>query len=235
MENELFGHERGAFTGAAQLQRGRFELAAGGTIFLDEIGELGLDVQGKILRVLEAWTFERVGGGRPLAADVRVVAATNRDLREMAGRGEFRLDLLYRLDVFPIELPALRDRASDVGDLARHLLAGIAARLSTAVPELAADAVAFLEAEPWPGNVRQLANVLERAVILHERGALGAAELAPLVQPAVAVSERDEVRDALVRAGGDTGRAAEILGTSLRTVQRKVRQYDLGGVGRYRD
>jgi len=235
MENELFGHERGAFTGAVTLQRGRFELAAGGTIFLDEVGELELAVQGKVLRVLEERTFERVGGGRPLAVDARVVAATNRDLREMAGRGEFRQDLLYRLDVFPIELPALRERASDVGDLARQLLAGIAARLAIPAPELAADAVAWLEAEPWPGNVRQLANVLERAAILHERGAIRAAELAPLVRPPSAVDERDEVREALVQAAGDKPRAAEMLGTSLRTLQRKVRQYDLGGVGRYRE
>jgi DNA-binding NtrC family response regulator len=234
MENELFGHERGAFTGAAQLQRGRFELAAGGTIFLDEIGELDLAVQGKILRVLEERTYERVGGGRPMAADVRVVAATNRDLSEMADRGEFRRDLLYRVDVFPIELPALRDRPSDVATLSRFLLARIGARLGAPVPELADDALAFLESQPWPGNVRQLSNVLERAAILDERGAIRAADLESLVRSAE-TGERDRLRQALIEAGGDKQRAAEILGISLRTVQRKVREHDLEGVPRYRD
>ncbi len=199
------------------------------------MGELDLACQGKTLRVLEERTFERVGGGKPITADVRVVAATNRDLREMAGRGEFRQDLLFRLDVFPIELPALAERASDVGDLARHLLKRIASRLGTAPPELAADALAFLASQPWPGNVRQLSNVLERAAILHERGALSAADLEPLARTAGAPDERDQVRAALVRAGGDKRRAAEILGVSLRTLQRKVRRYDLAGVPRYRE
>src|SRR5436309_2232750 len=126
IENELFGHEKGAFTGADRRQPGRFEQAEGGTLFLDEIGELPLAVQGKVLRALEERTFERVGGGRTLKADVRLVAATNRDLQSMVGTGAFRADLYFRLDVFPIELPALRERASDVPLLARHLLGGIA-------------------------------------------------------------------------------------------------------------
>ncbi len=235
MENELFGHEKGAFTGAGQRQRGRFELAAGGTIFLDEVGELDLAVQGKTLRVLEERTFERVGGGRPMRADVRVVAASNRDLGEMTGRGEFRQDLLFRLDVFPIELPPLRERASDVEELARHLLREIGERLETAPPELAAGALELLAAQDWPGNVRQLANVLERAVILDERGELTAADLKHYLRPAAAKSERDEVREALHTTDGDKRRAAGLLGMSLRTLQRKVREYDLEGVPRYRD
>ena len=240
MENELFGHEKGAFTGAGALQRGRFEQASRGTIFLDEVGELDLAVQGKTLRVLEERTFERVGGGRPLTADVRVVAATNRDLADMVGRGEFRQDLLFRLDVFPIELPALRERPSDVGGLARFLLKRIAAKLGTATPELAEDALAWLESEPWPGNVRQLSNVLERSSILHERGALSRAELESLVRGTAVpdgapTDERERVRQALIEADGDKQQAAKILEVSLRTLQRKVREFDLEGVPRYRD
>lgn len=235
MENELFGHEKGAYTGAGRRQRGRFELAQGGTIFLDEIGELDLAVQGKILRVLEERVFERVGGGRPMNADVRVVAATNRDLRAMAGRGDFRQDLLFRLDVFPIELPSLGERPSDIGELSRHLLGRIAERHGVAAPELAGEAVAFLESHPWPGNVRQLANLLERATILHEGGPLRAGALEELLQPGEPRDERQEVKRALIAADGDKRRAAENLGVSLRTLQRKVKEYDLEGVPRYRN
>ncbi|MEO8503252.1 MAG: sigma-54 dependent transcriptional regulator, partial [Acidobacteriota bacterium] len=166
IENELFGHERGAFTGADRRQPGRFEQAKGGTLLLDEIGELPLAVQGKVLRVLEERTYERVGGGGTLHADVRLVAATNRDLRAMVAAGEFRSDLYFRLDVFPIELPPLRDRASDIPSLAVHLLAASAARHRLATPTLLPDALELLSEQPWPGNVRELANVLERAAIL---------------------------------------------------------------------
>ena len=136
MENELFGHEKGAFTGANRRQAGRFELAEGGTLFLDEIGELEPAVQGKVLRVLEERVFERIGGGRPISADIRIVAATNRDLGAMVEEGEFREDLWYRLDVFPIELPPLRERQSDIPDLCHHIAGRIADRLGMDVPEI---------------------------------------------------------------------------------------------------
>ncbi len=235
IENELFGHEKGAFTGADRRQPGRFELAEGGTLLLDEIGELPLGVQGKVLRVLEERTFERVGGGRTQRAEVRLVAATNRDLQAMVDTGELRTDLFFRLNVFPIELPALRERASDVPILARHLLQEIARRHHTEPPRLAEDAAELLAAEPWPGNVRELANVLERAVILAEDPVLRAAELRPLLRPLAAAGERDRLRQALTEAAGDKRRAAELLGMSYRTLLRKIKEHDLEGVPQYRD
>jgi DNA-binding NtrC family response regulator len=234
IENELFGHEKGAFTGADRRQPGRFELAEGGTLLLDEIGELPLGVQGKVLRVLEERTFERVGGGRTQRAEVRLVAATNRDLQAMVDTGELRSDLFFRLNVFPIELPALRERASDVPILARHLLQEIARRHHTEPPHLAEDAAGLLAAEAWPGNVRELANVLERAVILAEEPVLRAAELQPLLRPLAAAGERDRLRQALIDAAGDKRRAAELLGMSYRTLLRKVKEHDLEGVPQYR-
>ena len=235
LENELFGHEQGAFTGASRRQKGRFELAAGGTIFLDEVGELEIGVQGKVLRVLEEHVFERVGGGRPVRSDARIVAATNRELRSMVDDGDFRLDLFYRLDVFPIALPPLRQRSSDVPLLARHLAGEIARRLELPAPEIAPDALELLAAQDWPGNVRQLANVLERAIILAEDRRLTAADLSSLLAAAPVPSERQRLRQALRRAEGDKRRAAEMLGVSYRTLQRKVRELDLEGYPKYRD
>jgi DNA-binding NtrC family response regulator len=235
LENELFGHEKGAFTGADRRQSGRFEQAAGGTLLLDEVGELSLAVQAKVLRVIEERTFERVGGGPTQVADVRLVAATNRPLAAMVGEGRFREDLYFRLDVFPIELPPLRERASDVPPLARHLLAEIAARHGRPPPRLSPEGGELLAAQPWPGNVRQLANVLERALILCSGPRLAAADLAPLVAPAAGSGERERLRAALVAAGGDKRRAAADLGWSYRTLLRKVKAHDLEGVPRYRE
>ena len=234
VENELFGHEKGAFTGADRRQAGRFEAAAGGTLFLDEIGELPLAVQGKVLRVLEERTFERIGGGPTLNADVRLVAATNRDLSGMVAAGSFRADLYYRLEVFPIELPPLRERPSDVPHLVRHLLAEIAARLGRQPPAPDAEALELLAAQSWPGNVRELGNVLERAVILSEGPRLGAADLAPLLAPLEGGGERERVRQALDRAEGDRRRAAAIRGVRDRTLLRRIRRHDLGGYPDYR-
>jgi len=235
IENELFGHEKGAFTGADRRQPGRFELAQGGTLLLDEIGELPLAVQGKVLRVLEERTFERVGGGRTMRADVRLIAATNRDLEGMVAAGELRSDLFFRLNVFPIELPPLRERASDVPLLARHLLEEIARRHHAEPPRLEDAAADLLAGEPWPGNVRELANVLERAVILSEGPTLRASELRPLLRPLTGSGERDRVKQALTAADGDKHRAAEILGMSYRSLLRKVKEHDLEGVPRYRE
>ncbi|HBL29266.1 MAG TPA: transcriptional regulator [Acidobacteria bacterium] len=235
IENELFGHEKGAFTGADRRQAGRFELAEGGTLLLDEIGELPLGVQGKVLRVLEERTYERVGGGRTLRAEVRLVAATNRDLEAMVDAGELRADLFFRLNVFPIELPALRERASDIPLLARHLLQEISRRHRTGAPRLTADAAELLAASPWPGNVRELANVLERAVILADGPELGAAGLRPLLRPLTGAGERDRLRQALIETAGDKRQAAERLGMSYRMLLRKVKEYDLEGIPQYRD
>jgi DNA-binding NtrC family response regulator len=235
IENELFGHEKGAFTGADRRQPGRFESAEGGTLFLDEIGELPLGVQGKLLRVLEERTYERVGGGRTHKADVRLIAATNRDLEAMVRDGEIRSDLFFRLNVFPIELPALRDRASDIPLLARHLLGEIARRHHTEPPRLEDDAAGILSAEPWPGNVRELANVLERAVILAEGPVLRGADLRQLLRPLAPTGERERLRQALVEADGDKKKAADLLGISYRILLRKVKEHDLEGVPRYRE
>jgi DNA-binding NtrC family response regulator len=235
LENELFGHEKGAFTGADRRQPGRFEAAEGGTLFLDEIGELPLGVQGKVLRVLEERTYERVGGGRTQKADVRLIAATNRDLEAMVADGAFRSDLFFRLNVFPIELPALRDRPSDVPLLARHLLGEIAKRHRVDPPRLEDAAADLLSTEPWPGNVRELANVLERALILAEGPVLRGADLKPLLRPHTPAGERDRLRQALVEADGDKKKAADLLGMSYRALLRKVKEHDLEGVPRYRE
>ena len=234
LENELFGHEKGAFTGADRRQPGRFEAAEGGTLFLDEIAELPLGVQSKVLRVLEERTYERVGGGRTLKADVRLIAATNRDLDAMVQSGELRADLFFRLNVFPIELPPLRERASDVPLLARHLLGEIARRHRTEPPRLDDDAAELLAGEPWPGNVRELANLLERALILAEGPVLRAADLRPLLRSLTPAGERERLRQALVESDGDKKKAADRLGMSYRVLLRKVKEHDLEGVPRYR-
>ncbi len=235
LENELFGHEKGAFTGASRRSEGVFERTAKGTLLLDEIGELGLGVQAKVLRVLEERTFQRIGGGPLLRADVRLVAATNRDLRSMVEEGTFRSDLYFRLDVFPIELPPLRERRTDIPLIAGHLVRAVAQRHHRPAPTLSAAAGELLMAEEWPGNVRQLANVLERAVILSAQPVLDAADIEPLLKPLSRRDDREAVRQALRDAEGDKKRAAELLGMSYRTLLRRVSDYDLKGFPHYRD
>ncbi len=166
IESELFGHEQGAFTGATERREGRFELADGGTILLDEIGELPLETQAKLLRVLQHQTFERVGGSETIEVDTRILAATNRDLEAAVEAGHFRSDLYYRLNIFPIELPPLRDRTGDIPLLAEHFCEMYAARTGKDIDSLHPDAMAALQGYDWPGNVRELANIIERAVIL---------------------------------------------------------------------
>jgi two-component system response regulator AtoC len=234
LENELFGHEKGAFTGAHRRQVGRFEAAHGGTLLLDEIGELPLRTQSKVLRVLEERTFERVGSSRSLKADVRLVAATNRDLRSMVEAGGFRDDLYYRLEVFPIELPPLRDRASDIPLLAQHLVEAIAVRLGVTPRVLTSEAAGLLEHHEWPGNVRQLANVLERAMIVGDGPRLEAAELKALLSAESGRSERQRICDALDQSAGDKHRAAQYLGMSYRTLLRRIKEHDLAGYPEYR-
>jgi len=178
VESELFGHERGAFTGAVEKRRGRFELADGGTLFLDEVGELSAEAQAKLLRALESGEIERVGGQYPISVDVRVIAATNRDLRAEVEAGRFREDLFYRLDVIPIEMPPLRDRLSDLPELVSHFLARLKVRDGLVPPIFGEEAIARLSEYTWPGNVRELANICERLAILYPGRELGASEVA---------------------------------------------------------
>jgi two-component system nitrogen regulation response regulator NtrX len=177
VESEMFGHERGAFTGATERRQGRFELADSGTLFLDEVGDLGPEAQAKLLRVLESGVVERVGGERPFAVNVRVLAATNKDLRQAVRAGLFREDLLFRLNVLPIHIPPLRERPEDVAPLVRHFAARFAARLGRPVT-FDAGAVPLLASYTWPGNVRELANIVERMAILATSALITAADVA---------------------------------------------------------
>jgi formate hydrogenlyase transcriptional activator len=186
VESELFGHVKGAFTGALERHIGRFELADGGTIFLDEIGELPLGTQVKLLRVLQEREFEPVGSNRPVRVDVRVIAATNRNLQESIRTGDFRSDLFYRLNVFPIEVPPLRERRSDIPQLAMFFLARFSKKLGKGIQGIARATVDRLAIYSWPGNVRELQNIIERAVILSRGSVL---ELEPDLVPALATPE----------------------------------------------
>jgi two-component system response regulator FlrC len=239
LESELFGHEKGAFTSAHARQRGRLELADGGTFFLDEVGELGPELQAKLLRVLQEKRFERVGGRQTVQADVRWIAATNRNLAEMVRTGAFREDLYHRLSVFPVRLPALRERREDIAPLADRLLAGIAASLGRPALRLDAGARAALAGAAWPGNVRELANALERSAILAEGNEIAADDLALLAalgdttpEPTAVPStmselERDAIQRALATTGGNRRLAAARLGIGLRTLYDKLKRYGL--------
>jgi len=254
LESELFGHERGAFTGAITRRPGRFEIAHGGTLFLDEVGELPLALQPKVLRALQEQTFDRLGGTVPVQVDVRVVAATNRDLRAMMASGTFREDLFFRLDVFRVRVPPLRERASDVPLLAEAILRRTAAELAKPVPVLGAAALERLVHYPWPGNVRELENCLERAVILAEGSIIEPAHLnlptTPLqVRPeapadpwaqidlsgtlddatrrVVLEVEKRKIAAALQESGDDALRAAELLGMAPRLLVKKIRSLAL--------
>ncbi len=240
LESELFGHEKGAFTGAVERKRGRLELADGGTFFLDEVGELKLELQAKLLRVLQERRFERVGGSRTLEVDVRWVAATNRDLRAMIDDGRFREDLYHRLAVFPIKLPPLRERPADVLPLARHLLERIARDLKRSLPRLTSAAEKRLSSASWRGNVRELANTLERAAILADGEQIDASHIwledasakpAPgggansnEVRP-LAELEKEAILHALEVVGGNRRKAAEQLGIGERTLYDRLKKY----------
>jgi transcriptional regulator with PAS, ATPase and Fis domain len=177
LENELFGHERGAFTGATQLQEGKIQAAEGGTVFLDEIGDMPLPLQSRLLRLLQDKEFQRVGGTRQIRVDVRFIAATHRDLPRCVQQGLFREDLFYRLNVVPIVIPALRERLEDVPRLAAHILDREVAAQGTDLKRLTSDAVASLSHYHWPGNIRELENILSRAVILSDQGEIHATHL----------------------------------------------------------
>ena len=242
IESELFGHEKGAFTGATRRRPGRFEQADGGTIFLDEVGDAPPSVQTRLLRVLQERIVERVGGTDPVGVDVRVVAATNRNLEEMVARGTFRADLYYRLAVFPVELPPLRDRREDVRPLASYFLGRHAGAMNRRPPQVSEDVWRALEAHDWPGNVRELENFLQRALILSPGPVLaltdlpgGGAARTAVAEPAAAEAPGrfdDEVRGlierALAHAGGRVygpSGAAAMLGLRPTTLQGKMKKY----------
>jgi len=176
LESELFGHEKGAFTGAVAVRKGRFEMADGGTLFLDEIGDMPYDMQVKLLRVLQERTFERVGGGKAIKCNVRVIAATHQQLEQHVEDGKFRMDLYYRLNVFPLEVPALRERTADIAGLAQRFIDSFAEQ-GRGIIRLEADAMAHLRLYQWPGNVRELGNLIERLLILHTDQAVFATDL----------------------------------------------------------
>jgi len=235
LESELFGHEKGAFTGAVYSRAGRFEIADHGTLFLDEIGDLTPTMQVKLLRFLEEHEFERVGGNKTLRVDVRIVAATNRDLKARIENGAFREDLYYRLNVIEIHVPALRQRRVDIPVLARHFLAKFADANGKKVEGISDRAMALLATYRWPGNVRELENAIERAVVL-AAGPVLDVDLFPTLAPQpeeririplrpLADIEREAILSALDAADGSTAGAARILHISPRKIQYKVREY----------
>lgn len=232
LESELFGHERGAFTSAIAQRIGRFEAANQGTLFLDEIGDVPLSLQTKLLRVLQEREFERLGSGRTMRVDVRVIAATNKNLSELVVEQTFRMDLFYRLNVFPITLPPLRDRRDDIPGLVEHFVHNVAAAMQRPIPMIPPDAMQSLMDHPWPGNVRELQNVIERAVILSEGGILRIPRLERMRDVESSPStlnemERDYIRKVLDEAnwviGGPSG-AARRLGLPRTTLISKMKK-----------
>ena len=242
LESELFGHEKGAFTGAIMRRRGRFEEANGGTIFLDEVGELSPVAQAKLLRVLQERTFQPLGSSRMVQVDVRVIAATNKDLEAEVANGAFRSDLFYRLNVFPIFLPPLRERGPDILLLADYFVLKYAREFNKNIRRISTLAIDMLMSYHWPGNVRELENCIERAVILSNGEAIEAVHLPPTLQMKpqelqdrnrgkldvlVSAFERDLITDALKDARGNQSQAARLLGTTKRIVQYKIQRYGI--------
>jgi DNA-binding NtrC family response regulator len=241
LESELFGHVRGAFTGAAANKKGKFALAHGGSILLDEIGTLGQPLQAKLLRVLQEREFEPLGSERPQKVDVRVIAATNRDLQQMVAEGKFQEDLFYRLNVIPIRIPPLRERREDIAVLAEHFVVKHAQRTGRPTPRLLDSALAVLQHYDWPGNVRELENTIERAVVLSRDPVVGADAIsglreavpAPPGLPSMRLHrnlewiERETIRRALEAAGGVKKDAAELMGISQRALSHYLAKYRL--------
>jgi transcriptional regulator with GAF, ATPase, and Fis domain len=252
LESELFGHVKGAFTGALRDKVGRFELADGGTLFLDEIGDISLDVQTKLLRVLQERTFERVGSSDPLSVDVRIIAATHQDLEELIRQGRFREDLFYRLNVFPIHVPALRERREDIPELVDFFVKQSSQRCKKKVLEIDDDALSLLKAYRWPGNIRELENMIERAVVIAEAETLTTIDMpaelfqadadtdtpfGPATRPGedalVPASnfrserdrfEREQLMRALAAAAGNKAEAARILGVARSTLVSRLKK-----------
>lgn len=257
LESELFGHEKGAFTGAMARRKGRFESADGGTLFLDEISEIDPSVQVKLLRVLEERCFERVGGTDPVEVDIRLVAATNRDLRKWVDDGKFREDLFFRLDVVNILLPPLRERLDDLPLLCSHFISEFANRNGKSIDGISSDGIDLLMGYRWPGNIRELRNTIEKMVVLSKGGRLGVRDIPLNIRQAVrekptvygdiaqvglpgarrveagsaslADTEKNMIFRAIEQAGGNRTKAAEALGISRRTLHRKLKQYNEEG------
>jgi two-component system, NtrC family, response regulator AtoC len=237
LESELFGHEKGAFTGAVARRRGKFESAHGGTLFLDEVGDISPKLQLDLLRVLEARKFSRVGGSEPVEVDVRIVAATNRDLGKAVADGTFREDLFYRLNVIPIVLPPLRERKEDIPLLVEHFLERLSAEMRKPLDGVSSEAMVALMAHDWPGNVRELRNVLERGAVVATGSVIHAGDLglAPAAEPASAARvpgsleemERRHIAEVLAHAGGNVSQAARILEIDRVTLYNKMRKYQL--------
>ena len=235
LESELFGHEKGAFTGAIAQKVGRFEMADKGTLFLDEVGDIPLALQPKLLRVLQEQEFERLGSTRTHQVDVRLVAATNRDLAKMVKRGEFRIDLYYRLNVFPVMLPPLRERCEDIPVLVAHFVDLYSRRMGKQIEQIPAETLSALSSYPWPGNIRELQNMIERAVILSNHGVLPnplpKAETQDAIIPATTSTLRDSERSLILNAlesvgwviGGRKGAAAR-LGLKRTTLIHKMQK-----------
>jgi len=248
LESELFGHEKGAFAGAAQTRMGRFELANGGTIFLDEVGEMSLSLQVKLLRVIEERSFERVGGSQTIQVDVRIVAATNQDLEKMVEEKRFRQDLFYRLNVIPIITPPLRDRQSDIPLLIEHFLKRFNHMKQTAITGFAPEALELLTTFHWPGNIRELENMIERLVVLKKQGLLTVADLPEKLHKKTASQpemkeqfirftedgihlsneveqyENQLIGEAMRKANGVTARAAQLLHVNRTTLVEKLKR-----------
>jgi transcriptional regulator with PAS, ATPase and Fis domain len=249
LESELFGHEKGAFTGAHQQKPGKFELANHGTIFLDEVGDIRESPQAKLLRVLQEHEFERVGGTKPIRVDIRVIAATNRNLEDAVKNSRFREDLYYRLNVVRLRLPPLRERPEDVPALAAHFLRKYCAETGKAIEGISAEAMSLLRSHRWPGNVRELENAIERAVVLGSGAEISPADLGlripgdsgePTVTRALDVGpfhecvesfKKDLIRRALEHANGNQTRAAELLGLQRTYLARLIKSLGLRGEG----
>ena len=243
LESELFGHERGAFTGATERRIGRFEAADSGTLFLDEIGEIDASTQVKLLRFLETRTFERLGSVKPVKVDVRLVAATNRDLESMVREGKFREDLLYRLNVVKLSMPPLRERPDDIPVLLHHFMKQFAEENGVPLVEMEPEAMRALQAYRWPGNIRELRNLAENTVVMKRGGRMTVYDLdqrfmqggedksveaavSPMQNPlSVEENEKRLLRNALVQAKGNRTQAAKLLGMSRRTLHRKLNQW----------
>jgi DNA-binding NtrC family response regulator len=237
LESELFGHEKGAFTGAVQARRGRFELAHGGTLFLDEIGEMSVNLQAKLLRVLQEQQFEMVGGSRTITVDVRIIAATNKELARAMEDKSFREDLYYRLSVFPIPIPPLRERREDILPLAEFIAHKISMRMGRHFKALSSETQKILYNYGWPGNVRELQNALERSLIVAKTDTILPEDLALHLDQKTAEAqpttlgeiEKAAILEALARSNGDRRITAQQLGISLRTLQYRLKEYGLAG------
>ena len=236
IESEIFGHEKGAFTSAYQTKHGLVEVADKGTLFLDEIGEMPIGLQAKLLRFLDSGEFRRVGGNKAMRVDVRMIAATNKDLPAMIKAGKFREDLYYRLNVIDIAIPPLRERKEDIAGLSRHFLTKYAKKLSKTIEEFTTEALELLIAYNWPGNVRELENVIERAVIVCESGRIGAEDLSissyaavaeMSVNPSLEEMEKNYILRVLKETGNNQSKASQLLGIDRKTLYLKLKKYGI--------